>query len=184
MNCREAERRIYLYTELSSREREQTDLHIDKCVACKQLSDRAKTLRELTSATATPEPPDPAAMTRRIMNAVQESTHRRTLTLPEFLRVPYVNAVRYGMAALSLLLVFSFEQEYNRGVQVSGPVRLYHSTGPAVLNTMSFGESLKTAKERNNRTSSLYECITKCVQAQDAICSDCRIAFTKSNQTP
>jgi hypothetical protein len=183
MNCREAEERIYLYEELSPREREQTDLHIKTCAACKQISDRAKTLREMTAATAKPVLPDSAAMTRRIMSVVQQKVPGRAMTLGKFFQVPYINALRYSMAALSLLLLFSFVQEYNMGVQVSGPVRSSHNTG-AVLNTTSFREALETARKKNSHTSSLYDCITKCLQTHDAICSDCRIAFTKLNQTP
>jgi hypothetical protein len=138
----------------------------------------------MASAASTPGVPDPAALTRRIMNAVQETARRRTLTLPEFFRVPYLNTLRYGLAALSLLLVFSFAQEYNSGAPFSGPVHSPHSTGEAVLNTMSLREALKSAKKNNNRTSSLYECIAKCLQAHDAICSDCRITLIKPNQTP
>lgn len=182
MNCREAEKRIYLYDELSSAEREETDVHLRGCAACSRIME-AVTLTRGVSRTVAPSHvlSDPARMTARIMNALPQKRPQASRTSIYW---SPGNALRYGMAGVSLLLIFTFVSEYNQNISLKTPVKRYPRVGRITLNTASFHEAFRAYKAENNNTAFLYECAVNCLQTQGTVCADCGIKFPKPNQTP
>ncbi|HEX8040539.1 MAG TPA: zf-HC2 domain-containing protein, partial [Chryseosolibacter sp.] len=109
MNCREAEKRIYLYNELSPSEREETDAHLRTCSACRNIMEEVTRARNFVR-TAPPAPAlsDPARMTRRILDALPQSKPQRSRSLVYW---SPGTALRYAMSGVSLFLIFTFVSE-------------------------------------------------------------------------
>lgn len=180
MNCREAEKRIYIYTELSPRERKETDIHIQSCASCKAVLEHVTSARSIAMSSSTPPLVNPGDMTRRIMNAVHTSHPNRSFSFPRFGLLRFNNGLRYGMAALSFCLLVSFFAEYNRDLQPRRPTAMYTiNTKDVKLNTASFSRTLAAARERNDGGTALYECVVNCLRTGDGNCNPCTIRFSK-----
>src|SRR5688500_15668189 len=80
MNCSEAERRMYLYRELTDREREETQQHLKTCASCSRIMEGASELqRTIRSQYADPPPMiDESVMTRSIMNTIEELQQKKS----------------------------------------------------------------------------------------------------------
>jgi len=186
MKCSEAERRIYLYTELTSIERDETVQHLLTCAACRKIMDRATNtrliLRDVSQAHA--EIPNKDIMVARVMQRVQEIQQKKRAPFGTFFSNPIQNPVRYGMAAISVFLLIAFVREYNTSVQTpSSNVSHRVETGEKVeLNSASFHDLLIAPKEKNqNHTTSFYDCVMRCLHTDDANCEDCRVKIPQLN---
>lgn len=183
MNCREAEKRIYLYKELTEIERQEVDQHLKSCSGCNQAFDRMKSLQTILNTQKADIPPLPneAAMTRRILEAVSKVQKEKSSVLRTFFSVPIIKPLRYGMAGLSLLLILTFLGEYLSDDQFSDPEKHYRVPGKRMeLNTASFHDAFLISRGKKDRSASmLYECAVNCLRAKQADCSDCT-KFTKN----
>lgn len=183
MNCRRIEKQIYLYNELSPPDRNAVDDHVDNCTACRQVLENAKAVATLNSCLAgVPPLSDESAMTQRIMSAVYDTKKEKSSVFSLLGSTGTLTPLRYAMTALSLFLVVHFVDEYSRAV--AGPVKFYPVRGAkAELNTASFHDAFVTAKQAGNAPASLYECISRCLQKEPAVCPDCKVLL-KQNDTP
>jgi anti-sigma factor RsiW len=174
MNCRKAEEHIYLYNELSADERDIVNKHMENCAACRQVFERARTVEILSSRLAdVPGLSDESAMTQRIMRAVNERKQEKQSLFTSLFSSNMITPLRYGMTALSLFLIVHFVDEYSTGA--IAPVKVYPVRGAQVeLNTASFHDALVTARDKKNVTGLFYECISKCLQREQADCIDCK----------
>jgi len=184
MNCSEAERRIYLYRELTDLEREEMQRHLKTCASCSRIMERAMEMqRMMPSQHHDPPMMDESAMTRRIMNAVEELQKKKTSSVfPHFFADLSINPLRYAMVAVSLFLVVAFVTEYSMESQSPLLMKRY----PLVpgrkteLNSASFHDSFIAAKENNKgKEISLYECLVTCLNSQGTDCADCKNKFAK-----
>jgi hypothetical protein len=184
MNCSEAEKRIYIYTELNALERSETDVHIRTCASCKETLDHVIFGRALARSFSLPALDNAGAMTRRILDAVNSQPGGKTLAFPRIALPGFANSIRYGMAALSLCLVAAFFFEYSMDAQMTSPKAVGTANSEAIkLNTASFSRALTTTKGAKSETITLYECVVECLRQNDEVCAICSARFSKLNKT-
>jgi hypothetical protein len=179
MNCKKAVKQIYLYRELTPRQREETDSHIATCASCGQLNARVNQEREMMrEILQTPQTlSDPVRFTQRIMREVEKSQQKKASVFNSFSGIIFGKPVRYAMAALSMMLVIAFIGEQNRQPALQHSVTV--KTGVDVkMNSASFYEALTEEEKKPETSPSVYECVMACLQTQDADCSECRMKFT------
>lgn len=184
MNCREAEKNIYLYTELNLHEREEIARHVETCAPCSRLLEAVKTQRSMISAAAqvVPRLPDASRMTQSIMEAIHESQRRKQSVFNVNLPMSPVNVLRYSMAVLSFLLIVTFATEYSAGVGVARTYKDMPAKRNTVLNSASFHAAFVENKESGeSRSTIFYECILNCLQVPDGDCEGCRKQIAKLN---
>lgn len=184
MNCREAEKHIYLYGELSPREREETDRHIDTCAGCSRLLEAVKTRRHMIIAASQvpPELPDASAMTRSILEAVRVRQRKKQTVFNIILPEPSLKLLRYGMAMVSLLLVVMFVTEYSAGTQLARPYKVMPVRQNTELNSAAFHAAFVEKKETGkNKRTLFYERVMNCLYAPDGDCAGFRKQIAKLN---
>lgn len=178
MNCKEAERRIYLYRELTSREREETEAHMASCPACRELgarvSDERKMLADLMRAPHVA--PDPLRLTQRIMSRVEQTRSEKVFVIGPLNFIAVGNTLRYAMAVLSVMLIATFISDYSATPETTSSFTASEAD-KSRLNSSSFLEILKE-KNKTESSSSVYHCVMSCLQAQDANCSECGTKFS------
>ncbi len=113
MNCRRMEEKIYLYTELTSSERNLVDEHLTQCVACSKLAQQLFHSQAIlkNAANHKPELRNPQALTQRIMNAIEKEESQSIFSLlTDYLDNIFV---RYALRAVSVFLIsfFVYEQQ-------------------------------------------------------------------------
>ncbi len=186
MNCLKAERRIYVYMELTLREREETAGHIATCDSCRKIMERVKHEREMLRRLhqIPTSIPNESMIVGRIMNAVQEMQQKKPSLVKDFFPNPFSTALRYVMTALSLFLVVTFVSEHNVAV-LSPPLQPSYrikSGNKAELNSASFHDALMATREKNrNSTTSVYQCVMRCLANKGIDCTDCRTQFANLN---
>lgn len=177
MRCSEAERRIYLYNELSVSEKNETDVHLESCSSCQQLQERVNTMRKVVAARDVPTMSSHAQMTRRIMDAVLEMDRRRIDEQAERAS-PFFLRLRYAMASLSIFLVVFFATEYanldSRRIVKHYPV----AAGQTQLNLASFHSAFFEAKGKQRMPTLISHCVMSCLLAD---CSNCPEKFKDIN---
>jgi len=114
MNCSDFEKRIYLYRELTAKEKEYTDQHIAQCEWCSELATRVFQAQELITKISTQrvDAQDPRQLIRKIMNSI-DRTERRVSPLDgitSFLDNLFVRYV-FSVASLLLIILFFYEQQ-------------------------------------------------------------------------
>ena len=69
MKCRECEKAIYTYRELSERERQQVDMHVQSCHACRKAMTEMQKVTALVqkASVAAPTHSNPEWLTNKIM---------------------------------------------------------------------------------------------------------------------
>jgi anti-sigma factor RsiW len=183
MNCREAEKYIYLYAELDPREREETDRHVANCAKCRQLLDAVGAQRNFIGAAfqVTPELADASRMTRSVMEAICKQ-QREKVSWPGFLMaIPSLQVLRYSMAVISFLLVVTFFSEYSAEHRTA-PYKHIRVERNTKLNTASFHAAFIARKENEKTANSLlYECVVNCFYTPDGDCEGCRKKITNLN---
>ena len=149
MNCRDFEKRIYLYRELSATEIKLMDEHMAQCGSCRAIASGVHHHQQLIEKVRLIKPviKDPEWLTQRIMNSVEGRERPASLlnAMASFFDHLFV---RYAFGALSILLIafFFIEQQDMNHTQ---PVAKVEIKQGAILDTGSF---LKMhVKSRQNR---------------------------------
>lgn len=184
MNCSESEKNIYVYNELTAHEREETDHHVKTCASCRRIMERVSILHNVMKShqSHTPSMTNHAQMTHRIMDALNKVRGKRKSPWYWFAFDLNVNAVRSGMAVLSLLLVVTFIGEFSSESASVQLVKHYpRKPGEKTpLNLASFHAAFLQSKEKNVRSSMLMsECVNNCLQLESSDCEDCANKFAK-----
>jgi predicted anti-sigma-YlaC factor YlaD len=113
MKCREVEKRIYLYEELTTAERKLVDDHINQCEACSKLIEqvfRSQTVIKKAKLHQ-PELQNPHRLTQRVMNEIEQEKDQSFFKV----WVTYLNSLlfRYAISTVSIFLIafFIYEQQ-------------------------------------------------------------------------
>ena len=182
MNCREAESHIYLYRELSPREREETEKHVTTCAGCAQLLEAVRAQSNMIRAASQVEPeiPDASRMTRNIMESVHKRERRNRGVFNMIFPMSSANVLRYSMAMVSLLLVVTFVTEYNTGTQIARPQKAVPVQRNIELNSTRFHAMFIEKRETMRNTGTLFhECIMNCLYGPADNCEACRKQIAK-----
>jgi hypothetical protein len=176
MNCREIEKLIYLYNELSIPEREMVDNHVMQCKTCQVRLEEFKRQRVLVRDIAmfSQALKNPGKVTHSIMRAIQSETPSWDNRVVTWLDTLWV---KRSLAAVSLALILLFIVEQKNGEAVKETVTHYGNTTKShKLNTHEFLGIHKNGRERLVMTpaTSLYDCMKK---------GDCEEAFRRSIKT-
>ncbi len=154
MKCREFEKRIYLYSELTASERKITDDHISQCQSCNALAaqvfKQSQWIRK-TSAIQV-EAKYPQRLTQRIMNSIEGNGER---VRPLGVIISFLDNlfVRYAFSSISIFLVVFFFLEQQEGNQAKTLSNIEIKKG-TILNTSAFLKShLKTRQDKAERMS-------------------------------
>lgn len=184
MKCQEVERRIYLYQELSDRERKETDMHLTECSACSAIMERVNATHNLIASQRNKIHPmnNEAQMTRRIMNAVEKTGETKMSLWEILLQRIALTPLRHGMAALSFFLLMFFLSEYANDGRNLRIVKM-HRGDPGKkteLNLASFHSAFLAARENTGPSSKLiWACVENCVHSQAPDCGECADKFMK-----
>lgn len=186
MNCVEAERKIYLYEELTVREREVTDRHIATCSQCQAAMERINQERAVLRGLRrlSPPIPDHSKITREIMSHVSETQQAKQRDGYSFPFIFSPTRLRYAMAVLSVFLIAAFGREYNSGDRPQLITKHYPGNveKETRLDSDSFYKSFSTEKDKPaSGSQSVYACLISCLQTPQTDCEDCGNKFSKLN---
>lgn len=173
MNCKSAEKQIYIYHELSGGEKKALDVHVASCPSCRALLEqwerRAPEIRNALDVEY--QPRNQAALTGRIMQAVRRAEKSHGLELDLNTGWVFVKRLRQGMVTVSLCVLLAFLYEFNstpvvgkKSEYVGADVKLNF---PSYLKPFSKGTGVRD-ESRN------YRCVMDCLRAHDEICADCK----------
>jgi len=183
MKCTDFEKRIYLYDELTTREREQTNEHLKSCESCSHTMRHVTQLRNLVSSHRSHNPliHDPSLMTRRIMNAIAENQNESPTLWEQVTSFLNLSPMRYAMAAFSIFLVSMFVAEStNRSEILRAQTTHRIGQGPkTVLNLASFHSAFLKTKQAPEQSSTLFANCFSCLRHAEAGCEPCTKKFVK-----
>jgi hypothetical protein len=150
MNCREFEKSIYLYKELTSPERERMDEHVSHCAVCSQLVDQIIHSQVLIKKVSLhkPEPGSPHQLAQRIMNSVEEEKSTSLLNVLAALVDRFF--IRFAIGAVSIFLIsfFIYEQQLPSNSTPTFKIRSDFQHG----TVLDMGKFMKTyAQQRENK---------------------------------
>jgi hypothetical protein len=156
MNCREAENRIYLFRELSEKEKREVDQHIANCESCRlilQSTQRIDLLLKRANNIRV-QPRNPELLTQRIMTSIKKREAHQTL-LSTFIQYVESHFVKYSFAALSIFLVAVFVKEYSQK-EVFLHKNLTVKQGNPILSMPQIRENYRARKQRKEEPVSHY----------------------------
>src|SRR5690348_7590162 len=118
MPCKDFEKRIYLYSELSSEEQRTLEEHLQQCDSCRALLNDVQSMTKKVQefAAVKPLPRNNANLTHQIMSGVEKSKNKN-LVLSSLNTLFAMPTLRYSLAALSIIIVASFITEQDIGEQ-------------------------------------------------------------------
>jgi hypothetical protein len=153
MNCKEIEKNIYLYDELTASEKTIVDEHTQQCAACKKLLEVVLLHQAAIHSLAhhKPQPENYSKLTSNIMQAVSDRQKQSVF---------WINSLvfKYSMAAASFALIVAFGVEQLRANGI--PYKEFPSAKTVTLTSASFSKSLLERKEKNEVSkTSLYACV-------------------------
>ncbi len=121
MNCKKAEKRIILYSELTREEKSQLEVHMKNCASCSALSDSIQSQQEifLTVKSWNPDLINPVAFTDQIMDALPAKTFQSKKKESSIRSLFQWTPLQTSLAACSLVLAFTFAMEYSRTTEMS-----------------------------------------------------------------
>lgn len=161
MNCKNANQKIHLFTELAEGERELVLHHISVCKQCMELFESVQTMNiAMNRISKFPlEPSDSFRLTNRIMNEINTTSHQPFTVLDWFIYNFELKRVKLTMAGVSVLLTFLFGLEQ---IQVSRNSSQYSAEVNAtsqttILNARKFQDQLNVHK-RSEKAARLNEC--------------------------
>jgi hypothetical protein len=149
MKCKDAEKQIYLYRELSQQEQLEVDQHVRECASCKQLMQTTQRVEALLkkSADVNPQPKNSALLTQRILSSIKKKEQRSfTSSLFDYLNSYFT---RYAFAALSVFLVTVFVSEYSQETVVLRQNVTVMNDGP-ILDTKEFHQKFYQRKQQKD----------------------------------
>src|SRR6478736_2541914 len=142
MNCKNWERQIYLYDELSPSEQKQLGNHLLTCESCTETMQIARKgmnfIIEAKKATAHLESPE--ILTRAIMNEIKSGVDNKSQSI--FSTILDHVFTRYAFAAASFLIIIFFMVEQN---SVDEPSKIFMKMPRAkgvTLNSSSFVKNI------------------------------------------
>lgn len=184
MKCEEIEKRLFLYEELTDRERQETDRHLSQCSSCSAIMKQVNAMHRVIASQRDKIQPmnNEAQMTHRIMNAVEKTQEKRVKVWEILNQRISLTPLRYGMTALSFFLLMFFLGEYANDGRNLKIVKM-HPGSPGKkteLNLASFHSAFLAARESNAPSSKLISaCVENCLQSQVPECNECSDKFTK-----
>lgn len=184
MKCRDIEKQIYLYNELTEREQKETDEHLKGCESCLRTMKEAILLKSVVTVHQSHSPvmPNQSLMTHRVMNAIAAKQSKGPRFWEEVVSSLKVSALRYVMATLSILLVSIFVIESAD----QGEILQRQETSGAVLGSKtaldlaSFHSAFYKKKKTQDRSRTEFAtCIAECLHNANSGCEACTNKFMK-----
>jgi hypothetical protein len=150
MRCREFEKRIYIYEELTNAERKLVDNHLHQCEACSKLLEQISNSQTVikNARLHQPEVQNSHRLTQRIMNAIDQEKEISFLEV----WVTYLDSLffRYAISALSIFLLSFFIYEQQAIDKPSAMVKISKTEiHGAILDMSKFHSTYN--KRRENR---------------------------------
>jgi uncharacterized membrane-anchored protein YjiN (DUF445 family) len=147
MKCREAEKKIYLYRELSENEQRELDQHIATCASCRLLQQNTQRIEVLMKRANNVriQPRNPELLTNRIMTSIKKKEAHQTF-LSTFIQYVESYFVKYSFAALSIFLVAVFVKEYSQKEVILQQNLAEKQNGPT-LNTAAVHEKFQQRRQ-------------------------------------
>jgi hypothetical protein len=148
MKCHKAHKNIYLFEELSERDRREVLKHVEECRQCGELFESVREMSLLTKRAQTPiEPTDSFRLTQKIMAGVVVESKRTRSWFEVFLNFSERSEVTWAMVAGSILLVSVFATQFS----ISDGDSISQGNRPIpqkaiILNVSSFKEVLNEKK--------------------------------------
>jgi Putative zinc-finger len=156
MKCEEAEKRIYLYRELSEKEQRELDQHVITCKSCQQVMQGMRHVEALLrkSIEVNPQPKNPQLLTQRILTSIKKKEkHAGFSELLDYLDNYFT---KYAFAALSIILVTFFINEYSQEEVILQQNLARKQNGPT-LNTAALHEKFQQRRQhKEDQPISLY----------------------------
>lgn len=160
MSCSKWQESIYLYDELTDKERRELEDHVQECTACIELLAEVRQTQELVARAATFQPVlrDSERLTQKIMVAVSPAPHHESwlVTMANHL------FTRYALAACSFVLAgfFVYEQQSTSKRPGSVAAATSTTTTDVILDTSSFMKTVKQDRQGKGSAPkvSLYAC--------------------------
>lgn len=187
MKCHEVKKHIYLYDELTDEERALVIRHIEGCSACREsfkfFQDQQLLVKE--AASERPVLNDPMQMTSRIMSSIEKKKVKKYAGVDSIMSYFDWGLVRYGMAALSVMLIVFFLTEQNvqgaEGGMSTDTNKAKRSTSGWTFSMTSLQEIVNRGKVvRNESPESIYDCIKQWQSGDDkALCRECKNKYYK-----
>jgi hypothetical protein len=146
MDCRDFEKDILLFREISDEQKEVLKLHIESCSNCKKLFDEATQMETLVKEMAGPRavPANASKLTSRIMEGIHLSP---SLSWSDRILTILQNTfTKMALGTLSTILLITFSLEFFN----DAPQTRYENpiaSGFTILNSKLFKE--ETARQRN-----------------------------------
>lgn len=111
MNCKEFEKGVFLYEELSALQKKDMDDHSKDCLNCSKLTDEVfQSQAYIKSISAlTPQAKNPHQLTQRVMNAIKKERRVRWFDDITSCLDHYFVRLAFGTVSLSLILFFVYE---------------------------------------------------------------------------
>jgi hypothetical protein len=191
MTCAECEKLIYLYTELDPDEKQKLTRHLETCSSCKELFASIQRKQEvlfplLKSVPEKFENENPF-LTAKIISAIQSGKVESESIIERFLPFLRFEALRYSMAAVSLMLVALFIKEMKPTEQAVSAIAYYKKMPirkTVQLNSVAFREQLKKTVKTNRpelaAAFSLSVCLEKCRGgSNESDCTKCEKLFNQ-----
>lgn len=151
MNCKEFEKQILLFNELTSEDQTKLATHLATCKGCSILFESVGHTNNLITRVSKVnlEIEDPIRLTNEIMTRIKDEetkwwTHFE-VTFPK-LGLSYL---KYSMATLSLLLIIGFGLEQSK-LPITRELISINEIKKVVLNRKSFQEELNKSKASSN----------------------------------
>jgi predicted anti-sigma-YlaC factor YlaD len=155
MSCSEFEKRIYLYQELTSAERNITDEHVARCESCRAMASLLLQRQEIIRKAKSIKPVihDPEWLTQRIMNSIErkEKPVSQLDGIKSFLDNLFV---RYAFSAISVLLIafFFIEHQAVNRAQIVANAEIKQGT---ILKTSNFLKAHLKSRQNREKTISV-----------------------------
>jgi len=178
MKCSEIEKCLYLYTELTAAEQEETDQHVKTCASCAKIKERMDMVRYATAFQQrhAPRPAHEARLTQKIMSAVNQLQESRKPVHDRFHRGLFMPLLRYSLAGLSAILIAFFIGEYAYTTYRARP-STQHTIAQgdhAELNIASFHQVFISEKRNHqHKTASIWKRIRDSAHPGTEKCMEC-----------
>lgn len=147
MSCKEFERSIYVYSELSAEEKRLVDAHLQTCVSCAARFEEMSTVHSLIKQIAADEliPSNAARFTGNVMSKII-SVQPRPTPSPA---VRFFIFTRLAFTLVSAVLLVGFVVELRKDSDQSKRILSVNSGGPVILNAKLVREDLSLRKTRH-----------------------------------
>ena len=147
MKCEEAEKRIYLYRELTQQDQRDLDQHVITCKSCQQVMQSTRQVQALLRASieVKPQPKNAALLTQRVLTSIKKKEKHAGFSV----LLAYFDGyfTKYVFAALSIILIAVFVNEYSQETVVLRQNVTITQEGP-MLDTREFHQKFRQSKRQ------------------------------------